>query len=306
VHRAGLSYDGYYPGGPLECYDSFCFLKTGLVFADAVSTVSKTYARQIQTPECGEGLDGVLRSRRDDLFGILNGIDVETWNPASDHAIPHPYDRTALDKKARNKQALLQAMKLPYDEQVPTVGIVSRLVYQKGFELLQPIMDRLMAQHRLQMVVLGSGERYLEDFFRRTAAAYPERVAVTLGYNDGLTHLIEAGADMFLMPSRYEPCGLNQMYSMAYGTVPIVHRTGGLADTVLDCREYNGGGNGFSFAPFSPAALQETLVEAFRHFEDKTTWRHLMLNGMSADFSWDAAARGYLDLYDHALRTRRG
>ncbi len=307
VYTAGLSYEHYHPGGPFEFHDSFCFMKTGVVYADAVSTVSPTYAREIQTPEGGAGLDGVLRTRSADLHGILNGIDPTIWHPVHDALLPTNYDARTLDLKAENKKALLAEVGLPFDERTPVVGIIARFTGQKGFELLQPILADVLQQRRVQFVVLGSGEDHLERFFQWAADAFPERVAVYLGYNDRLSHLIEAGADLFLMPSAYEPCGLNQMYSLTYGTLPLVRRTGGLADTVRDYHAHRDAGNGFSFDDFTPYALYTTLNRALEVFEDLAAWRALQLRGMAEDFSWDVSAQKYAALYAQlAARKRTG
>lgn len=297
---AGLSVSDFYPGGPYELHGAFCFMKPGLLYADVINTVSPTYAREIQTQEFGCDLDGVLRSRSRDLYGILNGIDTGAWNPATDTLIPFTYDADTLEHKEKNKQALLREMHLPHAPDVPVVGVVSRFVHQKGFQLLQPIMQELLHRVPVQFVVLGSGEAYLEDFFRWAHAAFPDRVAVYVGYNDRLSHLIEAGADLFLMPSAYEPCGLNQMYSLNYGTVPIVRKTGGLADTVHDYHDGDGRGNGFTFTDFTPYALYVTILRALGVFKDRNAWETIMRRGMTQDFSWTASARRYVELYEAA------
>ncbi len=300
VAKAGLSYAHYYPGGPLEFNDTFCFLKAGIVFSEIVSTVSPTYAQEIQTPEYGAGLEGVLATRKADLYGILNGIDTEEWNPRKDRYLPYPYSLRNLSAKQKNKRALLDEAGLPLDAERASVGIVSRLAAQKGFDLLPPILPDLM-RLPLQFVVLGSGEPQQEAFFKRAAASYPDCFAAYIGYNDRLAHLITAGADLFLMPSRYEPCGLNQMYSLNYGTVPIVRKTGGLADTVRDYHEFYQQGNGFSFQEYTPLALYLTVRRALDVYRDRKTWREIMKRGMKADFSWRASAKRYLELYEKAM-----
>lgn len=299
VYRAGLSFNDYYPGGQLEFDNSFCFLKAGILFSEIISTVSETYAHEIQTHEYGEGLDGVLASRKKDIFGILNGIDTDEWNPQSDRYIPFPYSAKNLDEKIKNKKALLDKMKLPFNEKTAVIGMVSRLTPQKGFELLPPVLDELM-KLPLQFVVLGSGDHAHEEFLRAAATTYLDRFSAYVGYNNELAHLITAGADMFLMPSRYEPCGLNQMYSLNYGTVPIVRKTGGLADTVKDYHEYYEKGNGFSFNDFTPYALYLTVRRALDMFQNKKIWRAMMKRGMAEDFSWNASAKRYLELYEKA------
>jgi starch synthase len=304
--KAGLSYDLFFPGGPYELHGAFSFMKAGLVFADGISTVSETYAHEIQTPAFGGDLDGLLRMRGGDLFGILNGIDTNVWNPARDPYIPQPYDAASLPKKQQNKKALLERYGLEYHRNVPVFGIVSRLTPQKGFDLLQPILGELLVHHRMQLVMLGSGERRFEDFFNGAAASFPDRVGVYIGYHEELAHWIEAGADAFLMPSHFEPCGLNQMYSLVYGTVPIVRRTGGLADTVHDFHEFGGQGNGFSFYDATPEALHATILRALALFHETKVWREVQRRGMASDFSWKKSAEKYLDLYWRTVHKRRG
>ena len=301
VLKAELPQDLFYPMGPFELYGAFSFMKAGLVYADALSTVSPTYAHEIQTPAFGEGLDGVLRSRRADLWGILNGIDTQEWNPATDEHIAANFDADTLPKKQLNKKALLDEMNLPYRDETPVIGIVSRFVGQKGFDLVRPILADVLESHNVQFVVLGSGEKQYEDFFNWARTTFPTQLGVYIGYNNALAHRIEAGADMFLMPSAYEPCGLNQMYSLNYGTVPVVRKTGGLADTVQDFHEFGGKGNGFSFYDYAPHILKDTIERALSIFYDKKTWQTIMKRGMAADFSWTASAKSYLELYDHAL-----
>lgn len=303
IYKAGLMYDKYYPGGPYEFHNSFSFLKAGIVYADLITTVSETYAQEIQTPEYGASLDGVLATRRDSLFGILNGIDTHEWNPRVDKFIPQHYSLEDFDLKQKNKQALLAQLGLPFDENIPTVGMISRLTPQKGFELLPPVFHEIM-RFPLQFVVLGSGEQKYEDFFRWAVYEYTDRVSAYFGFNNQLAHLITAGCDMFLMPSRYEPCGLNQMYSLNYGTVPIVRRTGGLADTVHDYHEFGDEGNGFSFYDFTPYALWTSIERAFNLFHQKSIWQQIVRQGMTADFSWEASAKKYLEIYKRAKMRR--
>ncbi|MDZ7343145.1 MAG: glycogen synthase GlgA [candidate division KSB1 bacterium] len=305
VGAAGLSYDKYYPGGPFEFHDSFSFLKAGILYAEIISTVSETYAQEIQTPAYGVGMEGVLALRRNDLFGILNGIDTEQWNPAADKFIPYRYQNGEWSNKLKNKRALLDYFKLPFAENIPTIGMITRLTVQKGLELLGPIFDELM-KLPLQMVVLGDGEKKYEDFLRWAVQTYPEKIGAYVGFNNELAHLITAGSDMFLMPSRYEPCGLNQMYSLNYGTVPIVRKTGGLADTVKDYHEWNGQGNGFSFYDFTPYAMYTAIGRALELFQQKDIWQEIMKRGMAEDFSWQASARKYIELYKRAKSKRAG
>ena len=306
LDAAGLGRDLFYLGGPLELHGSFSFLKAGLAFADGISTVSPTYAEEIQTAAFGADLEGLLQARHHDLFGILNGIDTDEWNPATDPHLAQTYTADTLADKQANKRALLEELHLPYDPHVPVLGIVSRLTAQKGFELLQPILSELLHHRPMQLVVLGSGEDKYEDFFRWAASTYPDRVSAYLGYNNALAHRVEAGADIFLMPSRYEPCGLNQMYSLRYGTVPVVRKTGGLADTVQDYHEHNQQGNGFSFYDFTPYALYTSILRAVNLFHDADAWQRVQRRGMEGDFSWQASAEQYLQVYEHLVRKHRG
>ena len=274
----------------LEFYGRVSFLKGGIAFADAVSTVSPTYAREIQTPQLGCGLDGLLRARRDVLSGILNGIDTQAWDPASDARIAQPYDARSLERKAANKAALQRRMGLQPDSEVPLLGMVGRFTHQKGIDLVAAAAAELAAMPA-QLAILGKGERGLEDAFTDIAARHPGRIAVTIGFNEDLAHAIEAGADLFLMPSRFEPCGLNQMYSQRYGTPPLARATGGLIDTVVD------GVSGFLFEEAQSAALLTAVRRALAAYADRARWARIQRAGMSRDFSWSAAARRYGDLY---------
>jgi starch synthase len=273
-------------------------LETGILYADALTTVSETYSREIQTPELGMGLDGLLAARADSLIGIVNGVDYGEWNPADDPLLPHHFDADDLSGKERNKAALLEEFSLAEGAEVPTFGIVSRLTAQKGFELLPDILPVVLRQVDARLVVLGSGEPKLEAYFQWLCDAFPDRVGFYEGYSNELAHLIEAGSDAFLMPSRYEPCGLNQMYSLRYGTVPIVRRTGGLADTVEDYDPVTGEGTGFVFDEFESEALLDAMRRALECYRDRTTWRRIVLNGMARDTSWDRQGRHYVDLYE--------
>lgn len=273
------------------------FLLQGILYADGVSTVSPTYAQEIQGETYGGGLDGFLRARSSTVVGILNGVDYAEWSPERDRHIPHAYSADNLAGKERDKQHLLEALGLPYVKGVPVIGIVSRLVGQKGFKLLDPAMFDLLRRHGFQLVVLGSGEPALEDLFSRLQRAFPRQVCFYQGFKNDLAHLIEAGADMFLMPSVYEPCGLNQLYSLRYGTVPIVHRTGGLADTVKPWNARTGQGTGFVFEHHDDPGLRWAIGAALGAYRDPAQWRRLMHNGMAQDFSWDAQGKLYELLY---------
>jgi starch synthase len=278
------------------------FLLTGLLYANAITTVSPSYAREVQHPEHGVGLDAFLRERSSVLFGILNGIDEAEWSPDRDARIPHPYSLEDLDGKELNKQALLERAGLPYAREVPVIGVVSRLAWQKGFDLCFDVLPRVLARRGMQLVVLGTGEPKYEALFTTLARRFPRQVAYLSGFSEPLAHLIEAGSDMFLMPSRYEPCGLNQMYSLRYGTVPIVHRTGGLADTVSAFDRTRGSGNGFVFEHFDETGLLFALTTALRTWgsgtgKDREVWRKLQANGMRAHFGWDERVAAYEQVY---------
>ncbi|HZD19321.1 MAG TPA: glycogen synthase GlgA [Burkholderiales bacterium] len=274
----------------IEFYGRLSFLKGGLVYSDAITTVSPTYAREIQTEEFGCGLDGVLRERRGVLRGILNGIDGELWNPMSDPHLAERYSWMSLDRKAANKAALQRRLNLSADPLAPLLGVVSRFAHQKGIDLLAGAVDDLV-QLGAQLCVLGRGEREHEVALSAAAERHAGRVAVAIGFNEELAHLIEAGADLFLMPSRYEPCGLNQMYSQRYGTPPVARATGGLVDTIMD------GETGFLFEPAESAALVAAVKRALGFYSDARRWRELQRRGMTRDFSWAAPARQYAGLY---------
>jgi starch synthase len=274
----------------VEYFGHVSFLKGGLQYADAITTVSPTYAREIQTEAEGMGLDGLLRSRADRLTGILNGIDMDAWDPARDSNLAAPYDAGTLAAKSRNRTALQREMGLAALDDVPVLGVVSRLTHQKGLDLILEI-GQALAELPVQLAVLGTGQRTLEEAFTRLAAEHPGRFAVKVGFDEGLAHRLEAGADMFVMPSRFEPCGLNQMYSLRYGTPPIVRATGGLADTVED------GVNGFSFREPTPEALLAAIQGAVAAWRDKQRWQRIQADGMRRDFGWAAAARQYAQIY---------
>ena len=277
------------------------FLRTGLRWADAITTVSSTYAREIQSAEQGMGLDGLLRERSDRLIGIVNGVDYAEWSPEVDPLIPQHYSAKTLDDKHIDTLALLASVHLLPPGAAPVYGIVSRMAYQKGFELLFETLPPLLANHDARLVVLGSGERKYVDFFKALQRSFPQKVAYVDGYNDELAHLIEAGSDVFLMPSRYEPCGLNQMYSLRYGTVPIVRRTGGLADTVSLFDPATGEGTGIVFEHFNDEGMAWALQTSLSLFSRKDLWRRCQLNGMAQDFSWQVRGDVYEELYRRLL-----
>lgn len=275
----------------------------GIFFADVINTVSEKYAQEILTPEFGEKLDPLLRDRRDRLFGILNGIDDEVMNPATDKYIVQNYDVGHLEKRLQNKLALQQEANLKVGAAVPLIGIISRLTDQKGFDILGDVIDHLLDLD-LQFVLLGTGDPHYHEMFSRVAQAYEGKAAVFLTFNAELAQKIYAGSDMFLMPSRFEPCGLGQMIAMRYGSVPVVRATGGLADTVKDFDPRTGEGNGFSFEPYDRWALFAAIVRAVENYKYKDTWHRLQVKGMTTDFSWKASARKYVDLYHRALAAR--
>ena len=273
------------------------FLLTGILYAGAVTTVSPTYAKEIQSDEMGAGLAPFLRARSSTVVGVLNGIDESEWSPESDLHIARRYSRGSLSAKEYNKQALLENLGLPYAREIPVVGIVSRFVGQKGLDLVPEALIPLLARGRLQLTVLGSGDASLEARFAALQSRFRKHVCFYRGFSNPLAHMIEAGADIFLMPSRYEPCGLNQMYSLRYGTVPIVRKTGGLADTVEPFNRNTGSGTGFVFREISPEALYRALTEALTVWPDRRAWRQLQDNGMSRDYSWNTQVATYETVY---------
>jgi starch synthase len=287
----------------LEFFGKVNFLKGALVYSDFITTVSRKYAQEIQTVEYGFGLEGVLRSRASSVAGILNGVDYDEWNPAVDPILAARYSAQSLEGKQECRRDLLRRFSLDPQSTAPIVGIVSRFAAQKGFDLIALAADRL-AHEDVTIVVLGSGDKDYEDLFRRLVRQYPGRFAVKVGYDDEMAHRIEAGADMFLMPSRYEPCGLNQIYSLKYGTVPVVRAVGGLDDTIEPYDVRTGKGTGFKFQEYTPEALLTAMQAAFALFGKPREWRKLMLNGMARDFSWAVAAREYLRIYDKVRSSR--
>ncbi len=303
LDRAGIPPEVYHPAG-LEYYGDVNLLKGGLVYSDYLTTVSKKYAEEIQTPEFGYGLDGVVRSRRDHVVGILNGVDYSVWNPEKDKLIAATYSTKDLSGKHLCKKELLEIFGLSLEyETRPVLGIVSRFADQKGFDLIAAIAKELM-QEDVILIVLGTGDRRYEELFDTLANEFPGRVGVRIGYDNELAHKIEAGADMFLMPSRYEPCGLNQIYSLKYGTVPIVRATGGLDDTVESFDVEHGTGTGVKFEPYTGGALLDAVRLALHHFADERIWKRIQLNGMSKDFSWKRPATEYAKLYKAARLAR--
>ncbi len=290
----------------LEFYGQLSFIKGGLVFADRINAVSPTYAREILQAEFGNGIDGLLRHRLDRLSGILNGIDQTVWDPATDPHLAANYDSTTLARKGENKTALQQQLGLPVNEKVPLIGMVSRLVEQKGLDIILAGMAE-MVKRPLQLVILGSGDVHYELQLIEWASRHPDKLHVVIGYNETLSHQIEAGSDLFLMPSTFEPCGLNQLYSLRYATLPIVRNVGGLADSVTDTNSItlaSKSANGFVITEHNTQAMLTTIKRALRHYENSKVWRQLQRTAMAADFSWQRSAAQYIALYQQALRDR--
>jgi starch synthase len=287
----------------LEYWGKISYLKAGINFSTLVTTVSPTYAKEIQTPEHGFGFDGILRRRSADLTGILNGIDATQWNPMTDPFLPEPYGPDNLSAKRASKCAVLEALEMRADQAMldrPMVGMVSRMIDQKGFDLLSRVVQRLLRLDAT-FVMLGTGDTRYEAEWTGLAASHPDQVAARIGFDERLAHLIQAGADIFLMPSRFEPCGLSQMYSLRYGTVPVVHATGGLEDTVENDNPKTGGGTGFKFKAYTEQAFLRALEASFNAFSDRKRWLRIQQAGMKLDFSWQASARKYVRVYERAL-----
>jgi starch synthase len=301
--RAGIPTALFHPGA-IEFFGNLNFLKGGLIYSDYLTAVSRKYAQEIQTPEYGFGLDGVIRSRADRLVGILNGVDYSAWSPDRDTLIPANFSTKNMAGKHVCKGALMDELQLLRDNpNRPIMGIVSRFADQKGFDLIAGIANELM-QEDVLLAVLGTGDKKYEDLFRALASDFPGRVGVKVAYDNRIAHLIEAGADMFLMPSRYEPCGLNQIYSLRYGTVPIVRATGGLDDTIETFDLEHGTGTGFKFIEYTGAALLYTIRQALHHYSNEGIWKRIQLNGMAKDFSWNTPAAEYAKLYEAAKAVR--
>jgi starch synthase len=297
---AGVAANGFvYPHIP-ELANVVDIMGRGILFADAITTVSERYAQEILTPTFGERLDHMLRARRDRLFGILNGVDYEDINPSKDQRIHSTFDFDTLDVRVENKAALQEQSHLPVRGDVPLLAMISRLADQKGFDLLAQIIQPLLAQG-VQFVVLGIGDQHYHEMFQRLAARYPEQVSIFLTFNTELAQRIYAGSDMFLMPSRFEPCGISQMIAMRYGSVPIVRSVGGLADTVQEYDPHTGEGNGFTFKNYDPWELFAAIIRALEVYRFNDIWRTLQQRGMRADHSWSVSARRYVDVYYNAL-----
>jgi len=285
----------------LEFHEMLSFIKGGLVYADYITTVSPTYALEIQTPEFGYGLEGLLDHRKEFLGGIINGIDMDQWDPETDPYITQHFTATTLNKKQLNKSALQRRFSLPVNDRVPLFGLIGRLVEQKGIDLILDCLPEMVAMD-MQFVLLGSGDKDFEKELQKLARLYPDKIAITIGYDESLAHLIEAGADIFLMPSRFEPCGLNQMYSQRYGTIPIVRKTGGLADTVVDTLPETLAKNtasGIVFNEASSGSLLEAIKRTLILYSSSDSWKKMQINAMKKDFSWQRSAEQYLALYEN-------
>jgi starch synthase len=288
----------------MEFFGQVNFLKGALTYSDYVTTVSRKYSQEIQTAEYGFGLEGVLRDRASTVCGILNGVDYDEWSPQTDKFTVAKFSPEDLSGKAKCKQDLLATFGMANaDSKLPVIGIVSRFAAQKGFDLISQIMDRL-AREEMTVVALGTGDKPYEEMFVRLNKQFPNKIAVKVAYDNAIAHKIEGGSDMFLMPSRYEPCGLNQIYSLKYGTVPIVRATGGLDDTIEPWDARSGRGTGFKFTEYNGESLLLTIKQALVAFRDQTSWQVLMRNGMNKDFSWNASAREYGKVYERARQLR--
>jgi starch synthase len=294
----------YNPEG-VEFWERINLMKAGIVYADVINTVSRKYSEEVQTAEFGYGLDGVLGKRKEDLHGILNGVDYQDWDPSHDPYLVAPYDLNDLSGKKACKRDLLKEFGLPASlEKVPLLGMISRLADQKGFDLLAELLKELFALD-IGFVLLGTGDQKYHDLFSQVARQYPQKAGIRITYDDRLAHKIEAGADLFLMPSKYEPCGLNQIYSLKYGTIPVVRATGGLDDTIVNYDPMTGEGNGVKFKRYDAKELLNGIKEAIRYYAQPKYWKQLLQNAMTADFSWQRSAEAYFQLYQKALEKRR-
>jgi starch synthase len=299
-HMLNIGWE-YFTPSSLEFHGKINFLKGGIVFADIVNTVSKRYSQEIQTPEFGSGLDGVLRSRQEDLYGIVNGIDYDDWNPETDPYLPAKFSVSDLENKKACKAALQKTFNLPTHPNVPLISSISRLADQKGFDLVSENLERMLALGT-QYVLLGTGERKYHDLFTALAHQHRHAFSVKIAYDNALAHLIEAGSDMFLMPSLYEPCGLNQLYSLRYGTVPVVRGVGGLEDTITEIPGEPDSRTGFKFHPYTGEEMLGTIERAVNAYKESDDWRKMVQRCMKQDFSWGKSAQEYLALYEKAIR----
>ena len=300
LKTAGLPFSIFTPGG-VEFYNHFSFLKSALVFADLLTTVSPTYAKEIQTKAFGFKMDGILRQRSKDLFGILNGVDYQEWNPESDPCIEKNYTPENISGKLACKRKLADLFSLKVDDQTPLLAMVTRLSSQKGIDLVIDTLGDLLGEGAA-FVLLGSGDSMYEDYFLKLSKKFPDRIGVHIGFDEKLAHQVLAGTDFLLMPSQYEPCGLTQMYSLKYGAIPIVRSVGGLADSIKEFNRKTLRGTGFKFKKFSPDHLHQAVKKAMSVYRKKSQWQKLTLNDMNADFGWDRAAKKYCQLYRRVLK----
>ena len=299
----GLSPEVFTPEG-IEFWGKMSFLKAGIVYSEIINTVSHTYSHEIQTPEYGCGMEGILTYRKDDLFGIINGVDYETWNPEKDTFIVANYSKNSFSGKSKCKADLISQLDLPEAMNTrPLLGMISRLADQKGFDLVADIMEDLMNLN-VGFVLLGTGEQKYHKLFESIAKKYPQNAGIRLSYDNALAHKIEAGCDMFLMPSKYEPCGLNQIYSLRYGTIPVVRATGGLDDTIKNYDPRTERGYGFTFNNYTARDFLNAIKNALETYKDKDAWLKLVTRGMKLDFSWENSAKQYIELYQKAIKKR--
>ncbi len=291
----------YFNNGDLEFYDAVNFMKGGLIYADFISTVSKTYAQEIQYEYFGENLDGLLRSRKDDLYGIVNGIDYDIYNPMTDKNIFETYDVDSYDRKMDNKVQLQKLLGLPTGRRIPMVSLVSRLVSAKGMDLIVRMMDEILQHENIQFVLLGTGDKIFEDWFKGLAWRFPTKVSVNIRFSNELAQRIYAASDIFLMPSNYEPCGIGQLIALRYGTIPVVRETGGLKDTVKQFNKYTESGNGFVFGSYNAHEMMYALKRALSAYDNYEIWQEIVKNAMNSDYSWSESAKEYRKLYDKLL-----
>jgi len=299
MHLLNIGWE-YFAPDYLEFFGNINFLKGGIVFSDIINTVSRKYSKEIQTPEFGWGLDGILRTRKSDLYGIINGIDYEDWNPWKDPYIPAHYDNKDTKNKKKCKAALQEAFGLPVAGDIPLIGTISRLADQKGFDLIASSLEEMLS-YGTQYIILGTGERKYHDLFTELSKNFPKSFSLKIAYDNKLAHLIEAGSDMFLMPSQYEPCGLNQLYSLRYGTIPVVRGVGGLEDTITDVTKEPESGTGFKFYDYTDKAMLEAVSRALKVYKNKDAWISLVKRCMDEDFSWQRSAKEYMGLYKKAI-----
>ncbi|MBZ9688943.1 glycogen synthase GlgA [Clostridium estertheticum] len=292
--------EGYFSDDALKFYDAISFMKGGIVFADVVTTVSETYAQEIQTPFYGEGLDGLLSLKSEKLYGIVNGIDYELYSPIVDKKIVYNFDENSLKQKVKNKLKLQYELCFTVNESIPMIGIVTRLVKQKGLDLIVEKLQELLSLP-IQIVLLGNGDGYYEDIFQYYASIYPSRISTNIIFDAVLAQKIYAASDMFLMPSLFEPCGIGQLIALKYGSIPIVRETGGLKDTIAPYNKYTGNGNGFSFTNYSSDELMDAINRAINLYKDKDSWNKLVNNAMTSNNSWENSAKNYIDLYSNLI-----